>query len=73
MGTRVQELRVYCTDANRGRCRRELSLHPDESQPLTPLQLYRCFVVWRSKLIMILPVLLWCAVAGTCTVSFRVD
>ena len=29
------------------------------------LQLYRCYVVWQSKLVMILPALLWCATAGT--------
>jgi len=30
------------------------------------LQLYRCYVVWQSKLVMTFPLLLWCAAAGTC-------
>ncbi|KAF8548468.1 hypothetical protein OG21DRAFT_1423003 [Imleria badia] len=29
--------------------------------------LYRCYLVWQSKLVMILPVLLWCAAGGTST------
>jgi hypothetical protein len=37
MDVRVQELRVCCTDANRGRCRCEFSLCPDERHPLTPI------------------------------------
>jgi len=35
--------------------------------PLSALQLYRCYVVWQSKLIMIFPMLLWSATAGTCS------
>ncbi|KAF8436521.1 hypothetical protein L210DRAFT_3548252 [Boletus edulis BED1] len=31
--------------------------------------LYRCYAVWQSKLVMILPVLLWCAVAVTGSLS----
>ena len=72
MDVRVQELRVHCADTSRGRCCCKLSPRPDQRLPLTPLQLYRCYAVWRSKLVMILPVLLWCAVFGTCAVATRV-
>ena len=37
------------------------------------LQLYRCYVVWQSKLVMVLPVLLWCSVGGTGAVVLGVD
>ena len=33
---------------------------------LSALQLYRCYIVWQSKTIMIFPVLLWCSAAGMC-------
>lgn len=45
----------------------------DERHPLTPLQLYRCYVVWQSKLLMVLPVLLWCSVGCTRSAIFGVD
>lgn len=41
--------------------------------PLMSSQLYRCYVVWQSKLVMILPALLWCAVGGTGAVMLKVD
>ena len=44
-----------------------------ESHPLNALQLYRCYAVWQSKLIMILPVLLWCAAGGTYDIYFEVN
>ena len=28
------------------------------------LQLYRCYIVWQSKLIIIFPVVLWCSAGG---------
>lgn len=37
----------------------------DFGHPLMALQLYRCYLVWQSKVVMILPVLLWCTVAST--------
>ena len=43
------------------------------SNPLSALQLYRCYAVWQSKLVMILPVLLWCATVGTYDVCFQVN
>lgn len=33
-------------------------------------QLYRCYVVWQSKRIMILPVLLWLTTGGSCATCF---
>jgi len=41
--------------------------------PLSTLQLYRCYVVWQSKLVMIFPLLLWCAATGTCNTFGRDD
>ena len=40
---------------------------------LIALQLYRCYLVWQSKLIMIFPLILWCAAGGTCATYFGVD
>ena len=63
-----QERRVYYTDTYRGRRCRKICFRRDEHNPLRGFQLYRCYVVWQSKLVMILPLLLWCAAGGTCVV-----
>ena len=39
---------------------------------LNALQLYRCYVVWQSKLVMTLPVLFWLAAGGSCATCFGV-
>lgn len=74
MGVQCQELYICRTDADRGRCHRELRFFRDESRRLlSALQLYRCYVVWKSKLVLILPMLLWCAAGGRCATHFRID
>lgn len=70
MDVRVQKLCIFCTDVGRGRRCRKLHSVPHERYPLNLFQLYRCYVVWQSKLVMILPVLLWCASVGMWDVDF---
>ena len=37
---------------------------------LISLQLYRVYMVWQSKLILIPPLILWCAAGGMCITRF---
>lgn len=45
--------------------------HASEPRSMSALQLYRCYMVWQSKAVMILPVLLWCATFGALNASGR--
>ena len=70
-----QEPRVYCADTDRGwrYCKCFFLCRNSLRHMLIALQLYRCYVVWQSKLIMIFPLILWCAAGGTCATYFGVD
>jgi hypothetical protein len=72
-----QEPLVYYTVVDRGRSYRgcfslcvETNFH---SRLLIALQLYRVYMVWQSKFILIFPLCLWCATGGTCATCFRGD